>query len=78
MRFDNVFLRRLNADKTIINCQKKYYPGTFEDAIVPVYMIVYNNLPVWIIQYKLLDEDNNNFYWLEKIIFMDLMLLLEM
>lgn len=46
MRFDNVFLRRLNADKTIINCQKKYYPGTFEDAIVPVYMIVYNNLPV--------------------------------
>lgn len=90
MRFDNVFLRRLNDDindyklleewyqeeevylqfeQRKLNLQEikeKYYPRTLDNTSVPVYMIEYNNIPVGIIQYKLLDEDNKNLYGLEE------------
>lgn len=45
--------------------KEKYYPRTLDDATVPVYMIEYNNEPVGIIQYKLVDEENKKLYGLE-------------
>lgn len=45
--------------------KEKYYPRTFEDAIVPVYMIEYNDISVGIIQYKLVDEENKKLYGLD-------------
>ena len=42
--------------------KEKYYPRTLEDAAVPVYMIYYNNNPVGIIQYKIIDEENKKLY----------------
>lgn len=45
--------------------KEKYYPRTFEDTIVPVYIIEYNDIPVGIIQYKLVDEENKKLYGLD-------------
>lgn len=45
--------RKLN----LVEIKEKYYPRTLKDAKVPVFMIEYNNKPVGIIQYKLVNED---------------------
>lgn len=50
--------RKLNLDEV----KEKYYPRTLEDTNVSVYMIEYDNIPVGIIQYKLLNEENKNLY----------------
>lgn len=53
--------RKLNFQEI----KEKYYPRTLDDATVPVYMIEYNNVPVGIIQYKLVNEENKQLYGLE-------------
>ncbi len=50
--------RKLNFDEI----KNKYYPRTLNNADVPVYMIEYNNNPIGIIQYKLIDEENKQLY----------------
>ena len=45
--------------------KEKYYPRTLKNAKVPVYMIEYNQKPVGIIQYKLLDEKDKELYKLK-------------
>ncbi len=50
--------RKLSLDEI----KKKYYPRTLDNAKVPVYMIEYQNKPVGIIQYQLIDDDNKNLY----------------
>ena len=42
--------------------KNKYFPRTLENTNIPVYMIEYNNKPVGIIQYKLIDEENKQLY----------------
>lgn len=54
--------RKLNLEEV----KKKYYPRTLEDAIVPVYIIEYDNVPVGIIQYKLLDDESKIIYGLNE------------
>ena len=56
---EEVYLQFEQRKLTFDEVKEKYYPRTLEDANVPVYMIEYNNIPVGIIQYKLVDEENN-------------------
>lgn len=42
----------------------KYFPRTFKNAKVPVFMIEYNHKPIGIIQYQLIDEENKKLYHL--------------
>lgn len=44
--------------------KKKYLPRTKENTKVPVYMIEYENNPVGIIQYQLINEKNKKLYGL--------------
>lgn len=53
--------RKLNFQEI----KEKYYPRTLDEATVPVYMIEYDNKPVGIIQYKLVDEENKKLYGLK-------------
>lgn len=53
--------RTLNYEE-IVN---KYYTRTLESTKIPVYIINYNEIPVGIIQYKLVDEINKKLYQLE-------------
>lgn len=53
--------RKLNYDEI----KNKYYKRTLDNALVPVYMIEYNNIPVGIIQYKLIDEELKKIYRLK-------------
>lgn len=53
--------RKLNLQEI----KKKYYPRTLENTTVPVYMIEYNDIPVGIIQYKLVDQENKKLYGLK-------------
>ena len=53
--------RKLNFQEI----KEKYYTRTLDNAKVPVYMIEYNNVPIGIIQYKLVDEENKKLYGLE-------------
>ncbi len=50
--------RKLNINEI----KHKYYPRTLDNADVPVYMIEYDNNPIGIIQYKLIDEENKQLY----------------
>ena len=50
--------RKLNYDEIVA----KYYPRTFKDSKIPVYIIEYNNIPVGIIQYKLVDLEDKKLY----------------
>lgn len=50
---------------TFQEIKEKYYPRTLDEATVPVYMIEYDNKPVGIIQYKLVDEENKKLYGLK-------------
>ena len=50
--------RKLNFNEV----KEKYYPRTLEDTNVPVYMIEYDNIPIGIIQYKLVEQENKNIY----------------
>jgi len=45
--------------------KNKYYPRTFIDARVPVFMIEYENKPIGIIQYQLVNEENKRLYKLK-------------
>lgn len=42
----------------------KYYPRTLKKAKVPVFMIEYDDTPVGIIQYQLIDKENRMLYGL--------------
>lgn len=53
--------RKLNFNEI----RNKYYPRTLDNANVPVYMIEYNNKPIGIIQYKLINEENKQLYKLD-------------
>ncbi len=53
--------RKLNLKEI----KEKYYPRTFNDSKVPVFMILYNEKPVGIIQYQLVDEVNKKLYKLK-------------
>lgn len=44
--------------------QHKYYLRTLDNAQVPVYMIEFNNVPIGIIQYKLVNNDDKERYGL--------------
>lgn len=50
--------RKLNLDEI----KEKYYPRTLENTKIPVYIIDYNNNPVGIIQYKLVDKKDKELY----------------
>ena len=50
--------RKLNYNEI----KEKYYPRTLKTAKVPVYMIEYNEKPVGIIQYKLVEEEDKKLY----------------
>lgn len=62
---EEVYLQFEQRKLTFDEVKEKYYPRTLEDANVPVYMIEYNNIPVGIIQYKLVDEENKKLYGLK-------------
>ncbi len=47
---------------TLEEIKNKYYPRTFENASIPVYIIEYKNNPVGIIQYKLINEEDRKLY----------------
>ena len=52
-------------EQRILNYEEiktKYYPRTLKSTKVPVYMIEYNNIPVGIIQYKLIDNEDKKIY----------------
>ena len=42
--------------------KNKYYPRTKYNAKIPVYMILYSNKPVGIIQYQKINKDNQKLY----------------
>ena len=42
--------------------KKKYYVRTLKDTDIPVYMIEYNKIPVGIIQYQLVSNENKELY----------------
>lgn len=42
--------------------KNKYFPRTLKDAKIPVYMIEYNNNPIGIIQYQLINNENKKLY----------------
>ena len=42
--------------------QKKYCSRTSLDSKIPVFMIEYNNVPVGIIQYQLINDENKKLY----------------
>lgn len=50
--------RKLNYNEI----KEKYYPRTLKTTKVPVYMIEYNEKPVGIIQYKLVEEEDKELY----------------
>jgi len=45
--------------------KEKYYPRTLDNTTVPVYLIEYNSIPIGIIQYKLVNEENKKLYGLK-------------
>jgi RimJ/RimL family protein N-acetyltransferase len=55
--------RILNYEEIV----KKYYPRTLKDAKVPVYMIEYDQVPVGIIQYQLINKENQALYKIKNI-----------
>ena len=50
--------RKLNYQEI----KEKYYPRTLKNAKIPVYMIEYNQKPIGIIQYKLVNEEDKKLY----------------
>ena len=50
--------RKLSYDEI----KKKYFPRTLKNSKVPVYMIEYDNKPVGIIQYQLINNENMELY----------------
>ncbi len=40
----------------------KYFPRTWNNTSIPVFMILYYNQPIGIIQYQLINEDNKKLY----------------
>ena len=47
---------------TFEEIKEKYYPRTFKNAKIPVYIIEYKNIPVGIIQYKLVQDREKELY----------------
>ena len=43
----------------------KYYPRTLKDTKIPVYMILYNDMPIGIIQYQSLSKENQKLYGIQ-------------
>ena len=54
--------RKLNYDED----KKKYYERTLENSRIPVFMIEYENIPIGIIQYQLVNNENKKLYGLDK------------
>ena len=50
--------RKLNYKEV----KNKYFPRTLKDAKIPVYMIEYDNMPIGIIQYQLINRENKELY----------------
>ncbi len=50
--------RKLNYDEI----KDKYLPRTLKNTKIPVYMIEYDDKPVGIIQYQLIDDENMKLY----------------
>ncbi len=42
--------------------KNKYLPRTLDNSPIPVFIIEYNNQPIGIIQYQLINEDNKKLY----------------
>lgn len=42
--------------------KEKYFPRTLKDATIPVYMIEYNKNPIGIVQYQLINSENQKLY----------------
>ena len=47
---------------SFIEIKEKYYERTLNNSKIPVFMIEYEGLPVGIIQYQLINEDNKKLY----------------
>ena len=50
--------RKLNYKEV----KNKYFPRTLKDTKIPVYMIEYDNMPIGIIQYQLINNENKELY----------------
>lgn len=59
--YSNFEQRKLNYQEI----EQKYYPRTLKNAKIPVYMIEFDNEPVGIIQYQLVNKDNKELYNLD-------------
>ena len=58
--YSNFEQRKLNLKEI----KEKYYPRTLNNAEIPVYMIEYQERPIGIIQYKLVDKEDKKLYQL--------------
>lgn len=61
---DFVYLYFEQRPLNYLEIKNKYYPRTLEDASIPVYMIEYENRPIGIVQYKLVNNDDKIIYGL--------------
>jgi aminoglycoside 6'-N-acetyltransferase len=50
--------RKLNLSEI----KNKYYPRTLDDADIPVYVISYDDIPIGIIQYQLINDEDKLLY----------------
>ena len=53
--------RKLNYDEI----KKKYFARTLKESKIPVFMIEYQDIPIGIIQYQLINSENKKLYGLE-------------
>ena len=54
-----------NFEQRILSYEEiknKYYPRTLNNTSIPVHIIEYNDIPVGIIQYKMINEDDKKLY----------------
>ena len=59
---EEIYLHFEQKKLTYEEVKKKYLPRTAEDAKIPVFMIEYDNIPVGIIQYQLINDENKKLY----------------
>ena len=56
------FEQRKLSYEEIVN---KYSKRTLENSKIPIFMIEYNDIPIGIIQYQLIDDENKKLYNLD-------------
>lgn len=59
---EEIYLHFEQKKLTYEEVKKKYLSRTAEDAKIPVFMIEYDNIPVGIIQYQLINDENKKLY----------------